>query len=1223
MQSGRIALIDQPAGERTVPSTLVELLRQRAEQYPEKRAYTFLVDGEGEEVSLSYGELDARARVLAQALVGQGLSRERALLLYPPGLDFIAGFFGCLYAGLVAIPAYPPDPARLKRTLKRLEAIVADAKARVALTTGGILSSLGRVVAQAPVLGAMTWVASDAADAALADQWTPVDSTGDDIAFLQYTSGSTGAPKGVMLSHANLLHNASIVNSFFRHGGDDKYLSWLPTFHDMGFMAGVLQPLYSAIPAVLMSPEAFLQRPLRWLQAISRHKATTSGGPNFAYDLCAKKISPEERAALDLSSWEVAFNGAEPVRKETLDRFARTFEPCGFNPQALYPCYGLAEATLIVTGSRKGEGPVVAGFQPSALEKGRAIAATSGDVGQHFLAGCGRPSEDERVVIVNPETATTCPHGEVGEVWVCGPSVGLGYWNRPAETEETFRAYTADTSEGPFLRTGDLGFIDGGELFVTARLKDLIIIRGVNHYPQDIELTAEKSHPAVRPGCGAAFSVEDGGEERLVVVHEVDARKYEDPCEVADCIRRSVSEGHDVQVRAVVLVKPGTIPKTSSGKIQRRACREEFLEGRLEEVHRSELEDGFAQPVEESFFRKALLAAEPHSRQGVAESYILEQAARSLGLSASRLDAGQPLSVFGMDSLMALDLKNRVETDLGVSVPLSKLLDGSSARHIAAVVLDELGGGAASLAGLGGAGEAAANQYPLSFTQKALWFFYQLAPQSAAYNIAFAVRINSPIDVAVFEAAFQDLVDRHTCLRTTFDTSDGQPVQQVHGRLQARLRKLPAAALSEEELQCVLTEEAYRPFDLERGPVYRASLFTQSEDEHVLLLAMHHIIADGWSFWVLLGDLVELYEARVSGARRLLPAPAFKYSDYVRWQAETLAGSEGDRLLQYWKQELSGDLPVLDLPTSRPRPPVQTYSGASVGFELDERLVRQLKGLAASRGVTLYMALLAAFQLLLHRHTGQNDILVGSPISARSRAEFEGVVGCFFNAVVLRADFSRDKTFAEFLGQVRDKVLAALDHQEYPSHLLVERLQPVRDPSRPPLFQATFILQKQQRQARTPICFGGVRPQTAGAGLALSFVPIERRHARLELELEMIEADGAIHAWLHYNRDLFDAEAVARMSDHYRGLLEGAAADPDERLSNLPMLTQGEVARLLTDETLDLGPCHYSGVEEMFREQARKSPAKVAAVYNGNSITFRALDQRSDRLASLISKLPN
>src|SRR6185369_3801905 len=468
--------------------TLAGLLRERAGNHPDHSLYTFLADGEEEAGHLTYGELDRRARALAAWLQQAGCRGERALLLFPPGLDFITAFFGCLYAGAAAVPAYPP---RLHRTDERLVEIFRDSQPRAVLTTSALLGRLG--MAQEGLAGARQ-IAVDQIPDSLADAWREPDLGAGDVAFLQYTSGSTAAPKGVLVTHGNLLDNEERISRAFGQSAESVLVGWLPLYHDMGLIGNVLQPLWSVGRCILMSPQAFLQRPARWMEAISRYRATTSGGPNFAYDLCVRRVGPEQRAALDLSSWQVAFNGAEPVRRATLDRFAAAFAACGFRREAFVPCYGLAEATLLVAAGPSGssaEGPV----------------------------SCGTPAGGQ-VVVVDPETGAAVALGAEGEIWVGGPSVAAGYWNRPAETAETFGAMLSNGA-GPYLRTGDLGFLRDGELFVTGRRKDLIILRGRNHHPQDLELTTERAHPSLQPGGAAAFSVDSGTEERLILALEI------------------------------------------------------------------------------------------------------------------------------------------------------------------------------------------------------------------------------------------------------------------------------------------------------------------------------------------------------------------------------------------------------------------------------------------------------------------------------------------------------------------------------------------------------------------------------------------------------------------------------------------------------------------------------------------------------------------------------
>lgn len=571
-------------------STLVELLSYRAQNQSEQKAYSFLQSTQTEATFVTYKELHIQAQAIAASLQSLNLVGERALLLYQPGLDFIAAFFGCLYAGIVAVPAYPP---RRNQKLSRLQAIAADAQAKIVLTSTSLLHSLQTSFNQEDLeISGLHWLATDNLSSDIAQAWQPQELNGNTLAFLQYTSGSTGTPKGVMIAHGNLLDNERMIEKAFGHTNKTIVVGWLPVFHDMGLIGNVLQPLYLGVPCILMSPVEFLQKPIRWLQAISHYKATTSGGPNFAYDLCIRKVTPEQLATLDLSTWEVAFTGAEPVQAETLEQFASTFAPCGFRKEAFYPCYGMAETTLIVTGGEKTALPITCNVEKAALEQNQIVKQHESRGHTQTIVGCGQSPSDQKVVIVNPQSLTICAPEQVGEIWVAGPSVAQGYWNQPEDTEKTFCAYLADPgvshspTSGPFLRTGDLGFLQDGELFITGRLKDVIIVRGQNHYPQDIELTVEKSHPSLRVGCGAAFAVDFNNSERLVIVQEVE-RSYLRKLNVQEVIaqlRQAVTAHHGLEVFASVLVKTGSIPKTSSGKIRRQACRSAFLSGNLEVV---------------------------------------------------------------------------------------------------------------------------------------------------------------------------------------------------------------------------------------------------------------------------------------------------------------------------------------------------------------------------------------------------------------------------------------------------------------------------------------------------------------------------------------------------------------------------------------------------------------------------------------------------------------
>jgi amino acid adenylation domain-containing protein len=1173
---------------REIPS-FVDLLRWRATHQPEQCAYTFLLDGEAAEERLTYAELDRRATMIGALLQSAGATGERVLLLYPPGLAYIVAFLGCLYAGAVAVPAYPPDLARLERSLPRLAAIVGDAQPHLALTTTPIRALAAALPANQGSFRNMRWLATDDLADSLAAAWRDPAAEPAMLALLQYTSGSTAAPKGVMLTHGNLLHNSDLIRTCFAHTPSSQGVIWLPPYHDMGLIGGILQPLYAGFPVTLLSPLDFLQRPLRWLQAITRYHATTSGGPNFAYDLCVRKIAPAQRSALDLSSWTVAFNGAEPIRADTLERFVEAFAPQGFRREAFYPCYGLAEATLIVAGGHVSQQPVVRRFQGAALRHGRAIGSDEPQTSSTLVA-CGQAVAGQQLVVVDAQALVSCPPGRVGEIWLAGPSVAQGYWRQPEETAQSFGARLIGGSAEPFLRTGDLGFVQDGELFIAGRLKDLIIIRGRNYYPQDIELTAERSHPALRPGCGAAFAVDVDGEERLALVQEVVRQaRAADVAAVTSSIRLAVAEQHQVHAYAVVLIAQGSIPKTSSGKIQRYACREAFLAGSLDVVEHSLLEEP-AVSGEPDPLRPTLLAAAPRARRALIESYLQEELARTLRIAAADVDRHSPTAMYGLDSLQAVDLQHSVEAQLGVELPMVSFLQGRSIAQLADEILARLTPEPAAEAPARAPDPPTSADHLLTPGQRALWFVHQLAPASAAYTIAQAVWVRGALDIGALRRAFQALVDRHPALRTTFAALHGEPSQQIQLHVEVSFQVADSANWGEAALHDRLIAEAQRPFDLQRGPLLRVCVFPRSAGVHALLLVVHHIIADLWSLTIMTRELSDRYTAERSGIAATLTPLRATYGDYRRWQSDMLAGPRGEQLWDYWRTQLAGAPAALELPTDRPRPPLQTYRGAAHIFHLNANLTHRLSALAHAAGATLYTTLLAVFQVLLFRYTGQADLLVGSPAAGRSRAEFANVVGYFVNPLVLRTDLSGQPTFGAALDRVRQTVLAALAHQDYPFVLLVERLQPERSPGNSPLFQVLFVLQNAH-----------VLNDARLGDLHIEALPLDQQIAQFDLTLLIAEGQPELACTFQYNVDLFETTTILRMAGHLATLLEGIVATPGWRICDLPLLTNAERQQLLL--TWNATQADYpqaTCIQQLFEAQAARTPDAIAVVYETN-----------------------
>jgi len=701
--------LDRLPGTFFGPSNLVDLLRHRVRHQGDQIAFTWLVDGEQEEIRLTYRELDRQARAIAAWLESNDLVGQRALLCYPPGLEFISAFFGCLYAQVVAVPVYPPRRSQL---LSRLAVIACDAGAKAALTTQGVSRRIQPLVEQTPALRELAWLVSCSVPEGMEDCWEPQPVRGDTLAFLQYTSGSTGQPKGVMLSHANLMHNSALISCCFGQTRSGLGVFWLPAYHDMGLIGGILQPLFVGWPNVMMAPAAFLQRPYRWLAAISRYGATTSSGPGFAYDLCVRRITPQERETLDLSRWTVAFNGAEPVRAETLERFIEAFAPCGFRPETFYPCYGLAEATLIVSGGHATKAPTICAFDSAALARGEVAQAPPDDPAARKLVGCGQALPDVKIAIVDPETMAPAPDGRIGEIWTASPSVAQGYWEQPEATQATFGARLAPSGEGPFLRTGDLGFLAEGELFITGRIKDLLIVNGLNHYPQDIELAVERSHPQLRPHCSAAFALPGDEREELVVLCEVGRRAAGELEEIFPAIRRSVAEEHGLSVHAIVLLKAGSIPKTSSGKIQRTACREAYLEDTLVEVgrwtrsgedSRKILPPGNGGSLQGRHLRidrpiPRSGNGEPAARRMKTAEIVLEEVRKVAKDRAAGLGLDTVIAEIGLDSLERMEILASIEERFGGRFPEEIYPDLETCRELIDAVERYLVGGEAPAA---------------------------------------------------------------------------------------------------------------------------------------------------------------------------------------------------------------------------------------------------------------------------------------------------------------------------------------------------------------------------------------------------------------------------------------------------------------------------------------------------------------------------------------------
>ena len=1173
--------------------SFIELVEQRAGTHGPRAAFTFERDRTRDAAGVTYQQLRDHTAAVAARLMERGRPGDRVLILCPPGLDYVHAFLGSLMAGRVAVPAYPPLS---ERASGRVRAQLRDSGATVIATTRAAARALDPILAAWDEVRTVERVHIDEVPASAASGWQPPALERRDLAFLQYTSGSTGDPRGVRVTHANLLANEAMIQRAFGTDDHDVILSWLPMFHDMGLL-GMLHTIAVGARGVLLSPLDFLRRPAHWLDAATRHRATVSGGPNFAYDLCARKITEAELAGLDLSAWRVAYCGAEPVRAGTLARFIDRFEARGLRREALLPCYGMAEATLLVAGARSEEAPRV--IPPP----------DASSPGARPCVDCGPPPAGSRCVAVDAASGRALAPGKVGELWVAGPHVADGYWGRAEESAITFSA-RLENGEAPFLRTGDLGFLtDDGHVVVTGRAKEVMIVRGANHHPNDVEQTVERAHVALRPGGGAVFSIEAEDEERVVVVHEIERGASDEADAVIAAVRRAVTEEHGIDAYAVALVRAGSVPRTSSGKVRRHACREQFERGTLHEIARS-----VARPVaglsggEADRRRHAHDLIQDHRR--AVEALVAEIAGAALALpTGAPHDA--PLTSLGVDSLTAAELTGALHAELGVHVPISTILRGATARDLAQAVLQ----------GNPAPAPRRVDDLPalgrLSYGQQALWFHYCAAPTSSAYNEVFAAKVSAPLDRCALRRALELVLGRHEVLRVRVALRDGEPWCEPAPLLPGLLREVDAAGWSATQLERAIDEEAGRPFALRESPTFRATVYCRADDDWALCLVVHHIAVDLWSFAVVVDELLAAYSALLDGRTPALPAPTAPYHRFVQREEELVGSAEGQRMRAYWERLLTPPPPRLRFT----QPAEIELAGAARARKRRERwpsdLSAEARAFARDRATTPYSVLLAAFQAFLHRITGETDLLVGSPHANRLSPDLDGTVGYLVNTLPMRADLSGRPTFDEHLERTRAAAAEALDHQAYPLALFSDRLRrPDADMTGP--FDVLFVFQRLQRLAAE-----GGAGFVSGAGMAmraggLTLEPIEVLHKDPPADLTWIVIDSgdSFETVVLAAPHRVAAEVADRLARWFGTFLLGALRRPDAPLDTIPLLEPDEERALVPANDAGSAAALDRAVGELFDEAAAASPHAVAITGDAEPLHYGELKRQANRLAN-------
>ncbi|WP_343731863.1 amino acid adenylation domain-containing protein [Duganella sp.] len=1160
---------------------MVEQLRALADQRPDATAL-IAVGREGER-RFSYAQIDLRVRALAAQLQASLTPGDRALLVLDNDEHYVVAFFACLYAGVTAVPVFPPESVR-EQHLARLSGIAADCAAACVLASSAVLALLE----EHRIFGAALTLAVDAVDVLRAPHWRPYAPQPDDVAFLQYTSGSTSSPKGVMVSHANLMANERAIEEAMAITKDDVFVSWLPLYHDMGLIGGLLQPFHRGIPVVLMSPAFFLERPVRWLEAISTHRGTISGGPDFAFRLCLERVREAQLAGLDLSSWRVAFSGAEPVRHDTLASFIDYFAPCGFDAGAVYPCYGLAEATLLVSGGQRGAGLIACAFDAGSVAAGQPRPDADGQL----LVGCGVVPSAHRVAIVDPQTGDTLDSARVGEIWVSGPSIAQGYWQR---ADATAAAITIRDG-ARWLRTGDLGFFHGQQLYIAGRIKDVIILRGQNLYPQDIERAIESEVEAVRKGRVAAFSVAlPHGGEGVGVAVEVSRglQKLVPPQALVDALSQAVSAVCRQPVSVALLLQPGALPKTSSGKLQRGACRHGWMNGTL---------DAYAIYAHGSFQDGATGTTAPASAALPEDEVGRELAAiwqQVLG-AAAPLARDAHFFVAGGNSLAAVQAAALAAQRWNVAFPARLIFEFPVLESCAAQLRALLAGAAdeadSSLTRLPRDGAAL---LPLSLSQRSLWLTWALAPANPAYNLAVRLPLPANVQLPALRAALQDLVERHEPLRTIFVTdASGEPAQQIApaSRFALAVQEIGADGDAAATAQAL----ASAPFDLAAELPFRATLL-RNADRAELILSAHHIAVDGWSLQIAISELAAAYAAHAGGhATPLRPLP-IQFADFAHWQRQQLQGAPLERQIGYWRERLGDEHETLSLPLDRPRGASPGAALAGVHAEVwPEALSVALRQYTRTQGVTLYMVMLALFKTLLYRVSGQADLRVGAPAANRQHASTHGMIAYLVSLTVLRTRIDPRQQFSHLLQQVRQAVMEAQANSDVPFDMLVDVLQPQRRPGVHPLFQV--------KCTELPAVPGGL----AIGGQAVAPEEIQAGPAHFDLSLDFTDhASGIATRWV-YDAAILDESTVARLATALRDFASQLVAK--QEITPMALQWPGPVSRLRgASDSFDA-----SDVLTLWRRAAAIDPQRTAVRHEEQTLDYAQLDRQSDQLAHML-----
>lgn len=1213
--------------------TLVDVLDVYALKKPEAVAFKFIDDAGTCVDSITYKDLSLRAKTIATSLIKNGLkTNDKVILIYAPGLELIATFFGCMYAGIISIPIYPPTNRYL---VKKLQNIIDDTSPNLILTSTDIQKKLRalrwiKFANKIPILknligiyfkkyldligwdfNSVATYTTDNIATKITDNWKLPIINAENLVYLQYTSGSSGIPKGVMNQHSNLLNNINVIIKAAEVTSNDIAVSWLPPYHDMGLIGAILGSIFSGITTILMSPLSFIRKPHLWLKVISEYKATLSVAPNFAFEYCTKKINPEQLIDLDLRQFRIMMNGADIIQMSTLDNFYQTFKPCGFKLNTFFPCYGLAEASLFVSG---GFYKKIIYLSSKDLQQHKKTIVSKSDPFAKAFISCGKTELD--IKIVNPETKKLVDSNQIGEIWIHGSSISKGYWQREKMTEEIFHAKIADDdSNKEYLRTGDLGFIDKDEVYITGRIKDIIKLHGKNYYPQDFEDSILNCHPKIRSGGCAAISVEIENEERLAIVCEIenDTQKT-DYRNIVDNICNVIANEYELPAHAVELIAAKTLFKTTSGKISHSACKYSYLNGKL--ISKFSWKAPIFSTDSSTEGKVEDLDLEKHQAQEPEQSdplkrWMINWIALHTHQDITKISPKNLILKYGLDSISMVQLTQDLSEHLGVEIDPLLAWEHLSIDSLAKYI-EKNQRNFPKILKFRNTEESLEKLF--TFNQMYLLFHQLSHPSENIYNIGCAFELTGEINTEAFSRACQIITARHKILSMNIEMKDEKVFPVYSQNKSIKLEIITIQSNENTAAKNILSQKIHEKimaiYDLNQDNLIRLTLFHINSKQNIFLIAAHHMIFDGTSMAIFMRELIHVYDSLIKQQSPALPSLLLQYPDYARLQHTKLNETYLNQQLNYWEKQLENATTELSFPFDQARLTNLEQQIEHYSFKIDNRTFSDIKTLSKKLKITPFVLLITAYQITLAHYCNQKDMLIGVPVHGRNNSQLKNMIGFFINILPVRFIINNDESISDLMKRNQKNLQNSYEHQDVPLPDLLNRLNIPRDIYDQPLFQTVFIMQNIEASKLT------------GENFNVKIYFDETGPLPYDLSLEVIPEGKSYKIKIAYNKNLIHTETAKGFAMHFQNTINLCMDNLAKHPLSFPLITSPEYDLLINQWNNTSQPyLQNTTIQKLFEKQVNLVPDKTAIVVDNQKLTYKELNIAANQLAHHLTSL--